>query len=136
MEHRSTAGLPTKEAERAMANEKSEPDPPTGGRAFDDDRLPGHRGVYSISVVSELTGVEPHLLRAWERAGLLSPGRSVGGTRRYSGDDVARLRHIRALAKDGLNVPGIRAVLQLEGQLALLRAELSELRAGERHPSR
>ena len=118
-----------------MANEKSVPDEPAGARTAQDDRLPGHKGVYSISIVSELTGVEPHLLRAWEKAGLLSPGRSVGGTRRYSGDDLVRLRHIRALASEGLNVPGIRTVLQLEEELELLRAELSELRAGDRHPS-
>jgi MerR family transcriptional regulator/heat shock protein HspR len=115
-----------------MANDKSVPDRPARVWTAQDDRPPGHKGVYPISVVSELTGVEPHLLRAWEKAGLLNPGRSVGGTRRYSSDDLVRLRHIRALAGEGLNVPGIRAVLELEEELAQLRAELSELRAGDR----
>ncbi|MGW5361164.1 MerR family transcriptional regulator [Actinopolymorpha pittospori] len=118
-----------------MANEKPAPDRPARVRTAQDDRPPGHQGVYPISVVSELTGVEPHLLRAWEKAGLLSPGRSVGGTRRYSSDDLVRLRHIRALAGEGLNVPGIRAVLELEQELAELRAELSALRTNGRHPS-
>ncbi|GAA4992958.1 MerR family transcriptional regulator [Actinopolymorpha pittospori] len=118
-----------------MANEKSVPDRRAGSRTAQDDRPPGHQGVYPISIVSELTGVEPHLLRAWEKAGLLSPVRSVGGTRRYSADDLIRLRHIRALASEGLNVPGIRTVLQLEEELALLRAELDELRAGDRSSS-
>ena len=118
-----------------MANDKPVPDRPARARTAQDDRPPGHQGVYSISVVSELTGVEPHLLRAWEKAGLLSPGRSVGGTRRYSSDDLVRLRHIRALAGEGLNVPGIRAVLELEEELAQLRAELSELRVGDGRPS-
>ncbi|HEY9378959.1 MAG TPA: MerR family transcriptional regulator [Jiangellaceae bacterium] len=86
------------------------------------------RGVYSISVAAELTGIEPHTLRAYERAGLLTPARSDGGVRRYSDDDLARLQRINALAAAGLNLAGIRHVLNLEAENSQLRAEFDRLR--------
>lgn len=86
------------------------------------------RGVYSISVVAELTGIEPHTLRAYERAGLLTPARSDGGVRRYSDDDLVRLQRISALAAAGLNLAGIRHVLDLEAENSRLRAEFDRLR--------
>jgi MerR family transcriptional regulator, heat shock protein HspR len=85
-------------------------------------------GVYSISVAAELTGIEPHTLRAYERAGLLTPARSDGGVRRYSDDDLVRLQQINALAAAGLNLAGIRRVLDLEAENSQLRAEFDRLR--------
>ena len=86
------------------------------------------RGVYGISVVSDLVGTGVQNLRAYERAGLLNPDRTAGGTRRYSPDDIARLRHIQRLLADGLNLTGIGRVLDLEDDLAEVRQELKDLR--------
>jgi MerR family transcriptional regulator, heat shock protein HspR len=91
---------------------------------------PDH-GLYPISVVSELTGLSPHILRAYERAGLLAPTRTDGGTRRYSDNDLARLRRITLLADDRVNLAGIRRIIELEAELAALRAEIAGLRAAE-----
>jgi MerR family transcriptional regulator, heat shock protein HspR len=85
-------------------------------------------GVYSISVAAELTGIEPHMLRAYERAGLLTPARSDGGVRRYSDDDLARLQRINALASAGLNFAGIRHALDLEAENNELRAAFDRFR--------
>jgi MerR family transcriptional regulator/heat shock protein HspR len=86
------------------------------------------RGVYSISVAAELTGIEPHTLRAYERGGLLRPARSDGGVRRYSDDDLVRIQRIRVLAAAGLNLAGIRHVLDLEAENSQLRADFDRLR--------
>jgi MerR family transcriptional regulator/heat shock protein HspR len=87
-------------------------------------------GVYGISVVSELLGTGVQNLRAYERAGLVDPDRTSGGTRRYSPDDVARLRRIQRLLTDGLNLTGVGRVLDLEDDLADARQELEQLRDG------
>ncbi len=79
------------------------------------------RGVYAISVAAELCGAPIHLLRFWERQGLLAPSRSQGGTRRYSADDISRLHRITALAAAGVNVVGISRILDLEDHNAALR---------------
>jgi MerR family transcriptional regulator/heat shock protein HspR len=84
------------------------------------------RGVYPISVVSELTGLGPQTLRLYETKGLLSPGRTEGGVRRYSDDDLSRLRRIAALTDAGLNLAGIRHVLELEQEVRRLRQQLAE----------
>ena len=80
--------------------------------------------VYAISVAADLSGTSIQNLRAYERHGLLTPDRTDGGTRRYSADDVSRLQHIRSLLDDGLNVAGIQRVLDLEAEVAGLRASL------------
>lgn len=82
------------------------------------------RGVYGISVAAELSGMGIQNLRLYERRGLLEPGRTDGGTRRYSPDDLHRLRRIGVLLADGLNLAGIALVLGLEAKDADLRAEL------------
>ena len=86
------------------------------------------RAVFSISVTSELTDVAPQMLRVYEQRGLLSPYRTPGGTRRYSGDDVDRIREITALLADGLNLAGIERVLVLQAENARLLAEIERLR--------
>lgn len=80
-------------------------------------------GVYGISVAAELSGVPVQSLRLYERHGLLTPIRSDGGTRRYSADDLARLRRISQLVAAGVNLAGIGRILDLEDDNALLLAE-------------
>ena len=98
------------------------------------ERRPGRprdvdQAVYVISVAAELTGMHPQTLRIYERKGLLDPSRTSGGSRRFSERDLERLRHIQELTATGLNLEGVRRVLQLEAELARLRAEMAEVRA-------
>jgi|SRR5271166_6210929 len=86
------------------------------------------QGLFSISVAAELAGLHPQTLRIYEREGLLDPERSAGGTRRYSRRDIDRLQEICALSGQGLNVAGIRRVLQLQEETRRLQAELARLR--------
>lgn len=86
------------------------------------------QGLFSISVAAELAGLHPQTLRIYEREGLLAPARSAGGTRRYSSRDIHRLQEICALTADGLNLAGIRRVLQLQEETRRLQAELAALR--------
>ena len=86
------------------------------------------RGLYGISVASELVGMQPQALRLYESRGLLQPQRTDGGTRRYSTRDLERLQRIGELLAGGLNLAGISMVLALE-------AENDRLRAGK-EPSR
>jgi MerR family transcriptional regulator, heat shock protein HspR len=86
------------------------------------------RGLFPISVAAELAGLHPQTLRIYEREGLLDPARSAGGTRRYSRSDIDRLAEICALTADGLNLAGIRRVLQLQAETRQLQAELARLR--------
>ncbi len=88
------------------------------------------RGVYAISVAAELTGAGVQNLRVYERRGLVEPERTEGGTRRYSEDDLARVRRIVALLEEGLNIAGISLVLQLELDNARLRSRLASRREG------
>jgi MerR family transcriptional regulator/heat shock protein HspR len=81
------------------------------------------RGVYGISIAAELVGTGAQNLRLYEARGLLEPERSDGGTRRYSDDDLDRLRRISDLLGAGLNLAGIGMVLDLEAQNTQLRAE-------------
>lgn len=91
-----------------------------------------HRAVYVISVAAELAGVHPQTLRIYERKGLLDPARTQGGSRRYSDHDIDRLRRISEMSADGMNLVGIRRVLELEAELARVRAELEQVRAEAR----
>jgi DNA-binding transcriptional MerR regulator len=84
------------------------------------------RGVYGISVAADLVGLGVQNLRLYEARGLLEPHRTEGGTRRYSADDLDRLRHIGDLLAAGLNLVGIAMVLDLEAQNTQLRAEQQE----------
>jgi MerR family transcriptional regulator/heat shock protein HspR len=84
------------------------------------------RGVYGISVAAELVGMGVQNLRAYEARGLLDPERTDGGTRRYSADDLDRLRRIGDLLDDGLNLAGIAMVLDLQDENRQLRAEKEE----------
>lgn len=80
------------------------------------------RGVYGISVAAELVGMGVQTLRLYETRGLLEPDRTDGGTRRYSADDLDRLRRIGDLLDAGLNLAGIAMVLHLEEENQQLRS--------------
>jgi MerR family transcriptional regulator, heat shock protein HspR len=87
------------------------------------------RAVYVISVAAELAGVHPQTLRIYERKGLLDPARTVGGSRRYSDVDIEQLQRIQELTSAGLNLEGVKRVMELEAEVAMLRAEIDRLRA-------
>ena len=88
---------------------------------------PDARAVYVISVAAELVGVHPQTLRNYERTGLLDPSRTRGGSRRFSDEDIERLRRIQQLTSEGHNLEGVRRILELERELAELRRQLEEL---------
>jgi len=85
--------------------------------------------VYVISVAAELTGLHPQTLRAYERMGLITPGRTGGGGRRYSHRDLELLRVIADLTAAGIGLEGVRRILDLEHQVAALQHRNEELRA-------
>lgn len=88
--------------------------------------------VYVISVAAELAGVHPQTLRIYERRGLLDPSRTTGGSRRFSEKDLEQLRRIQELTAAGLNLEGVRRVLELEAEVARLRADVERIRAEAR----
>ncbi len=86
------------------------------------------RAVYVISVAAELAGVHPQTLRIYERKGLVDPARTGGGSRRYSDADIELLRRIQDLTNDGLNLAGVKRVLELEAKVEKLEEELEAAR--------
>ncbi|MGH3501891.1 MAG: heat shock protein transcriptional repressor HspR [Nocardioidaceae bacterium] len=83
--------------------------------------------VFVISVAAELTGMHPQTLRSYDRIGLVSPGRTGGGGRRYSLHDLELLRTVAELTSSGIGIEGVRRILELEGQVAALQARVAEL---------
>jgi MerR family transcriptional regulator/heat shock protein HspR len=83
--------------------------------------------IYVISVAAELTGLHPQTLRAYERMGLITPGRTGGGGRRYSHRDIEHLRTIADLTASGIGLEGVRRILALELQVDALRSRNAEL---------
>jgi MerR family transcriptional regulator/heat shock protein HspR len=95
------------------------------------------RAVYVISVAAELAGMHPQTLRIYERRGLVQPARTQGGNRRYSDNDIEILKRISDLAEQGLNLEGIKRVMELEAENSALRVELEHAqRIAERAPER
>lgn len=94
-----------------------------------------HRAVYVISVAAELAGMHPQTLRIYERKGLVDPARTGGGSRRYSDADIEQLRRIAELTSGGLNLEGVRRVLELEARVAELSDEVERLRGELRRSS-
>jgi len=82
--------------------------------------------IYVISIAAELAGVHPQTLRVYERKGLLTPKRTQGNSRRYSEQDIALLRRIQDLTNEGINLAGVIRILELEKELARVRARLSK----------
>ncbi|RBY81711.1 heat-shock protein HspR [Geodermatophilus sp. TF02-6] len=106
--------------------------PAAGGRTREDagrgvaDDAP----VFVISVAAELAGMHAQTLRQYDRLGLVSPGRTPGGGRRYSPRDVALLREVQRLSQeDGVNLAGIKRIIDLESQVEALRQRVQELLA-------
>jgi MerR family transcriptional regulator/heat shock protein HspR len=89
-------------------------------------------GVYGISVAATLVGTGVQNLRAYERAGLVEPSRTSGGTRLYSGDDIERMRRIAELLAEGLNLSAIARVLDLQDTNERLRKENARFRSRSR----
>lgn len=85
--------------------------------------------VYVISVAAELTGLHPQTLRTYERLGLITPGRTGGGGRRYSLHDIEKLRSIAELTSSGIGIEGVRRIVDLENRAAALAARNDELLA-------
>jgi MerR family transcriptional regulator, heat shock protein HspR len=94
------------------------------------------RGVYAISVAAELTGTAVQNLRVYERHGLVDPGRTEGGTRRYSEEDLGRIRRVLDLLADGLNLAGVAMVLELQDDNARLRRVAAENAQDAEEPAR
>lgn len=91
-----------------------------------DDESP----VFVISVAAQLAGMHAQTLRQYDRLGLVSPSRTRGGGRRYSARDVALLRQVQRLSQEeGISLAGIQRILDLENQVAALRARVAELAA-------
>jgi len=92
--------------------------------------VPEDAPVFVISIAAQLAGMHAQTLRQYDRLGLVSPGRTGGGGRRYSARDVALLREVQRLSQDeGVNLAGIKRVIELESQVDALRARVSELAA-------
>jgi MerR family transcriptional regulator/heat shock protein HspR len=84
--------------------------------------------VFVISVAATLAGMHPQTLRQYDRIGLVSPGRSSGRGRRYSARDIMLLREVARLSQnDGINLSGIKRILELETQVDALRVRLAEV---------
>ena len=98
--------------------------------AFNGFAAPGpDAAVYVISVAAELSGLHPQTLRTYERHGLIHPGRTGGGVRRYSHNDIVLLRQIANLTGEGIGLEGVRRILELDHQAEALRARNVELQA-------
>jgi MerR family transcriptional regulator, heat shock protein HspR len=84
--------------------------------------------VYVISVAAQLSGLHPQTLRQYDRLGLVSPDRTAGRGRRYSARDIQLLREVQRLSQDaGINLAGIKRIIELETQVAALQAKVAEL---------
>lgn len=90
------------------------------------------QAVYVISVAAELAGMHPQTLRIYERRGLVQPARTQGGNRRYSDADIERLQRIADLAEQGMNLEGIRRVMELEYENTMLLRQLEQAREAAR----
>lgn len=96
-------------------------------RSVSGERKVAHtQTTYVISVAAERAGVHPQTLRIYERKGLLDPGRTPGGSRRYSDEDIAQMAHIQELTGQGINLEGVRRILALEAQIEKAREQLDD----------
>jgi len=93
------------------------------------DQLSDDMPVYVISVAAQLSDMHPQTLRAYDRLGLVSPGRSSGGGRRYSMRDILALREIQRLSKDGVSLSGVKLIMDKHRELEQARRLIAELHA-------
>ena len=94
--------------------------------SMNDERM--ERAVYIISVAAELAGVHPQTLRIYERKGLVRPARTAGNTRRYSERDIDRLREIQDLTTRGVNLAGVKVIMELQAEIDRARHQMDEMR--------
>ncbi|MFC5676362.1 heat shock protein transcriptional repressor HspR [Aeromicrobium endophyticum] len=101
---------------------------PRPGQGADGFQPPGPEAkVFVISVAAELSGLHPQTLRTYDRLGLVAPGRTGGGGRRYSLRDIELLRTVARLTAEGLGLEGVKRVIELENQVLALQARVAEL---------
>jgi MerR family transcriptional regulator/heat shock protein HspR len=94
------------------------------------NEVPEDAPVFVISVAAQLAGMHAQTLRQYDRIGLVTPGRTGGGGRRYSARDVALLREVQRLSQDeGVNLAGIKRIIELESHVDALRARVAEVTA-------
>src|SRR5436305_10005676 len=92
--------------------------------------VPDDAPVFVISVAASLAGMHPQTLRQYDRLGLVSPGRTAGRGRRYSARDINLLRQVQRLSQDeGINLAGIKRILDLENQVVALRSRIAEMQS-------
>ncbi|WP_445279970.1 heat shock protein transcriptional repressor HspR [Streptomyces sp. DSM 118148] len=102
----------------------------TPGRRRNPYELTEETPVYVISVAAQLSGLHPQTLRQYDRLGLVSPDRTPGRGRRYSARDIELLRQVQTLSQDeGINLAGIKRIIELENQVAALQSRVAELQA-------
>jgi MerR family transcriptional regulator/heat shock protein HspR len=98
------------------------------GRSSNPYELTDDTPVYVISVAAQLSGLHPQTLRQYDRLGLVSPDRAAGRGRRYSARDIQLLREVQRLSQDeGINLAGIKRIIELQTQVAALQAKIAEL---------
>lgn len=101
-----------------------------GGRARNPYQLTEESPVYVISVAAQLSGLHPQTLRQYDRLGLVSPDRTAGRGRRYSARDIEQLREVQRLSQDeGINLAGIKRIIELENTVAALQTRIAEMQA-------
>ena len=84
--------------------------------------------VYVISIASQLSGMHPQTLRQYDRMGLVSPSRAQGRGRRYSLRDIATLRNVSRMVNEGINLAGIKRIIELESAMSNMAIEIAKLR--------
>lgn len=90
--------------------------------------VPDDAPVFVISVAAQLAGMHPQTLRQYDRLGLVNPGRSPGGGRRYSARDVVLLRQVQRLSQEeGINLAGVKRIIELETMVADLQDQVDRL---------
>ena len=93
-------------------------------------QVPEDAAVFVISVAATLAGMHPQTLRQYDRLGLVTPGRTAGRGRRYSARDIALLREVQRLSQDeGVNLAGVKRIIELEAHVDALRSRIAELQA-------
>jgi MerR family transcriptional regulator, heat shock protein HspR len=98
------------------------------GRSRRPEDVPEDAAVFVISVAAQLAGMHAQTLRQYDRLGLVTPGRTPGGGRRYSARDVALLREVQRLSQDeGVNLAGIKRIIELESHVSALQQRVTEL---------
>jgi MerR family transcriptional regulator/heat shock protein HspR len=95
-------------------------------------RMDADTPVFAITAAAELAGMHPQTLRQYDRIGLVVPGRTSGGSRRYSTRNIEQLRQVAQLSAEGMSLPAIARLLDLEDENRMLRRRIAELEAAVR----